>query len=78
MKNRQRLECLSNKVCVELGFCEHRLNPDKFSSLSKLDGDTFSQIVLHEEGMDPNREIRWQRKLKRYFTEEFGDSLELE
>ena len=61
-----------DKLCTEWGFC---LPADKISELSKLkdpEAPEFARLVLEAEGMNPETELAWFRKIRNRFTEQFG------
>jgi hypothetical protein len=63
---------LLNWLCVEWGFC---IPPDAAKHIAEtqnVDAETFAREVLKAEGMNPDYEVKWLRKIKRRFVDEFG------
>jgi hypothetical protein len=69
------LRVLLDKLCVEWGFCIPPDHADRIASSDHLDGDGFASAVLRAEGMDPEYELHWFRRIRRRFVDEFGNSV---
>jgi hypothetical protein len=63
-------------VCVEWGFCLSPADADRIAAVECLKAHDFAREVLLAEGMDPDCDAQWYRKIKRRFIDEFGGSCE--
>ncbi|MBK9155031.1 MAG: hypothetical protein IPM25_12575 [Chloracidobacterium sp.] len=68
---REELQNLLSKICVDWGFCIPPEPFDEISSCRSITAGEFANAVLKAEGMNPDYEKEWFRKLKRRFIEEF-------
>ena len=69
------IEKFLNILCVEWGFC---LSPSSVNELKEseyFEASEFAEAVLKAEGMNPETEIEWKRKIKNKFVEVFGQEL---
>ena len=60
--------------CIDWGFC---IQPDaqiRLLNSQYLEADDFARSILVAEGMDPDIEISWRRRIRRRFTDQFGSS----
>ena len=66
---------LLTKLCVEWGFCIPPSDFHRIAASQCLDAAEFATEVLRAEGLDPEYELQWFRKIKRRFVEQFGESV---
>ncbi len=71
----EAIEKLLNELCVEWGFCIDQESVNKLKNSESLEAEEFAHAVLAAEGMNAELEIEWNRKIKRKFTERFGEVL---
>jgi len=69
----QELKKLLNKICTELGFCLPPIEIERIINQKNITAEQFSFLVLKAEGMNPESELEWQRKIKNKFIEVFGN-----
>ena len=66
-------------LCVEWGFCISSSASQSIADTQKINADSFAREVLKAEGMNPDYEVEWMRKIKRRFVDEFGtDSVDID
>lgn len=70
----EAVEYILKDLCVELGFCIPRSEAEKLKSLKRLEANEFASLVLTAEGMVPEYEKQWVRKISSRFEEYFGQS----
>jgi hypothetical protein len=68
----QDLSGLLQWLCINWGFCIPPTDFERIASRQYIEADTFAREVLLSEGMNPEFEIRWFRKIKQRFTDKFG------
>lgn len=68
------LQPFLDALCVEWGFCRLRVE-GLLEDGKSLTSPAFARAVLLAEGMDPDAEIAWMRKLKRRFSDRYGARL---
>ena len=66
------LDILLGDLCVLWGFCNHLSGAQIVARHGNVTGDDFAVAVLTAEGMTPELEIEWHRKLKRLFADRYG------
>ena len=69
---KKELYVLLDWLCVEWGFCIPPKDADRIAASENLDAAEFATEVLRAEGLDPEYELHWFRKIKRRFVEHFG------
>jgi hypothetical protein len=67
------LRDLLHWLCVEWGFCIPPNDRDRIATSQQLDAATFAAEVLLAEGLNPECERSWVRKIKHRFVEQFGE-----
>ncbi len=66
---------LLNELCVDWGFCIPRTDIDRIARSKHLEAGEFAAEVLRAEGMVPENEANWLRRIKQRFTRRFGSSV---
>lgn len=64
-------------LCVEWGFCIPAEAADMISRRTRLTSVEFATAILHAEGMHPEHEVAWLRKIRNRFRERFGETLSM-
>ena len=67
------LRWLLDDLCTQWGFCISAEACDQIVRRSSLSADEFANLVLEAEGMNPEREIEWFRRIRDRFIERFGE-----
>ncbi len=67
------LDCLLGDLCVQLGFCIPPNIAEAISKSSMLNSIEFAHMVLEAEGMNPEYEKSWVKKIAGQFRERFGE-----
>jgi hypothetical protein len=68
----RELNYLLADLCVKWGFC---IPPDDWKIISKAEAYTkeqFAEDVVSAEGMNPEHDARWVKKIAERFRERFG------
>ena len=66
------LGLLIGDLCTEWGFC-NALHPEDFVRTDHvLTAPDFADAVLRAEGMNPDYELQWRRRLMRLFVDRYG------
>lgn len=65
-------------LCVEWGFCIPPVDQDRIAKSRQLSAEEFTAAVLHAEGFAPEYERQWFRRIKRRFTDRFGEQVSAE
>lgn len=69
------LHWLLDVLCVEWGFCIPSEASEDISRRSSLTASEFATAVLQSEGMNPENEKEWFRRIRDRFVEEFGERI---
>ena len=69
------IEKLLNYLCVEWGFCIDQESINILKTSQQLEADEFACAVLKAEGMDPDMEIEWKRKIRNKFIKHIGSHM---
>jgi hypothetical protein len=69
------LDKFLNFLCVEWGFCIPPEDRNKFMATKYFEANEFAKLLLEAEGMDPDLDIEWRRKIRNEFTSRFGSEL---
>lgn len=72
---KKELEYLLYDLCVDLGFCIPPNDAERIASTTALEADEFACLVIEAEGMNPEYEKQWRRKIREKFIEKFGNEL---
>ena len=64
---------LLDELCVKWGFCIPSGAYNEISRRSSLSAGEFASAVLQAEGMNPEYEKKWFRRLRDRFVEDFGE-----
>jgi hypothetical protein len=67
-----------NWLCVEWGFCIPPKDRNRIANSHHLDAGKFAAEVLIAEGLDPELEREWFRKIRSRFVEQFGETVSVE
>jgi hypothetical protein len=62
-------------LCTEWGFCIDNKSQNELIGAEHLKAEEFACAVLKAEGMGPDFEIEWRRKIKNKFIEELGSEI---
>ena len=65
-----KVENLLNKLCAEWGFCIPRAEQEKIIEHKNIKPEEFACAILEAEGMNPEYETKWRKKIKSKFIEE--------
>ena len=68
------LDVLIGDLCTEWGFCNQLSASDLLAAGAAVEADGFAAAVLRAEGMDPELEIAWRRRIRRAFADRYGRS----
>lgn len=68
------IEKLLSELCVDWGFCIPPDDEIRLLDSQYLEADDFARAILVAEGMNPDYEINWRRRIRRMFTDRFGSS----
>ncbi|MDH3196385.1 MAG: hypothetical protein OEL78_08745 [Hyphomicrobiales bacterium] len=69
------LKILLDDLCTQWGFCNHLTAEDLISERQGLTAEAFARAVLRAEGMNPEHEIEWMRRIRAKFIERYGSSV---
>lgn len=67
-----KVDYLLNDLCVEWGFCTGLSAEQLFQAHPTLTCDLFARAVLKAEGMNPDFEKTWLRRIGERFSERLG------
>lgn len=71
------LQLLLAELCTQWGFC-NRLSPqDLLDEQHTITASEFADALLSAEGMNPEHEPKWRRRIRALFTERYGESISL-
>ena len=68
------LASLLEKLCVEWGFCLPATDARRIAGMKSVTSKEFAHEVLRAEGMDPEHEVQWVRRIVERFVGHFGSS----
>lgn len=74
----ERLSHLLGKLCVEWGFCIAPVDAERIARSKHLTADQFATDVLIAEGMQPEKEKQWRKKIRDRFIVVFGSEVRAE
>ncbi|MCL1038243.1 hypothetical protein L2750_13930 [Shewanella submarina] len=66
------VEYLLKDLCVELGFCIPLGDSERIKEQDYLEVDSFACEILIAEGMSPEYEVQWRKRVCNRFIEKFG------
>ncbi len=66
------LGLLIGDLCTEWGFCNALTPEDLVRTGHVLTATEFADAVLRAEGMNPEYELQWRRRLMRLFVDRYG------
>ena len=69
----RELNYLLGDLCVKWGFCIPPDDWDKISKSESYNAKEFAEDVVAAEGMNPEYETKWVKKIAKKFKERFGD-----
>ncbi len=67
----QDISGLLQWLCIEWGFCIPKTDFERIANRQYIEADAFAREVLLSEGMNPETEIKWLRRIKQRFIDEF-------
>jgi hypothetical protein len=59
-------------LCVKWGFCIPPMRAGDLCKLSDVSAEEFAIAVIEAEGMIPEFEVKWVRRIANKFRERFG------
>jgi hypothetical protein len=68
------LDLLIGDLCTSWGFCNQPSAADLLGAGGAVEADAFAAAVLRAEGMDPELETSWRRRIRRAFADRYGRS----
>lgn len=68
----RELNYLLNDLCVKWGFCIPPDNQIEISQAEYYTSSDFANDVISSDGMNPDGEKKWLRKISDKFIERFG------
>ena len=68
------LGILLDKLCMEWGFCIPPSDRARVATSRRSDAAEFASEVLRAEGLDPDYEVHWFRRIRQRFRDQFGES----
>lgn len=72
------LDAFLNQLCLEWGFCSARAGDLLAANRKEISADAFTKTVLTAEGMNPEYEVEWRRRIRARFVERFGEAISTE
>ena len=60
-------------LCVKWGFCIPPKNAEEISHKAQFSAIEFANEVISAEGMNPEYEQQWVKKISERFRERFGE-----
>jgi hypothetical protein len=76
MKLEKEIRIFLDEICVELGFCLPPKDIENLVDRKYYEADQFVREIFTVEGMNPERELRLFRQVKKRFTDRFGYEVE--
>ncbi len=68
----RELKYLLADLCVIWGFCIPSEDIEEISTAEYYYADNFAKDVVESDGMNPESEIKWVKRIAKRFTERFG------
>ena len=68
----RELNYLLYDLCVHWGVCIPPVSAEEISQRASFSDEEFAEAVLIAEGMNPEYEKQWMRRISKKFTERFG------
>lgn len=76
MKRKENLiediESFLDSLCREWGFCSELTGDKLISGAKEISADLFAEAVLEAEGMNPEYELEWRRRIRAKFIDRYG------
>ena len=72
---RDDLDLLLNDICSQWGFCQRVDTDDLIGSQGELTAAEFASRVLTTEGLHPEYDVEWRRRLEVAFRDRYGSSV---
>lgn len=73
-----QIRYLLAELCTDWGFCIPSVDANRIARSTHLEANEFAAEVLRAEGMTPENEVKWVRRIKQRFADKFGDSVSVE
>jgi hypothetical protein len=73
MPERDKLEDLLERLCVEWGFCLPAEARRRISEMGAVSPETFALAVLRAEGMEPDVHPDWLGRIANRYRDRFAD-----
>ena len=61
-------------LCVDWGFCIPPVDAQRIARLKTVTSKDFAHEVLRAEGMNPEYEVQWVRRIAERFVQHFGSN----
>jgi hypothetical protein len=74
----RQLQAMLESICVDWGFCGGLQASVLIQDYPMLSATCFANAVLFAEGMNPEYELAWMRRLENAFRQRFGECLSAE
>ena len=68
------LDSFLGDLCVGWGFCNSLTAEDLIAIGMPIEATEFAEQVLRAEGMNPEYEVKWVRRIRNRFIERYGSS----
>ena len=68
----REIEYLLYDLCVDWGFCIPSLDAERIATQTSYTAEKFAIDVLVAEGMNPEYERKWLKRISGKFVERFG------
>ena len=73
MARRDKLDDLLDVLCVEWGFCIPSEARERIRTTTTISAKDFANAVLLAEGMEPDSEHAWVKRIEGRFRQWFSD-----
>ena len=72
------LDAFLSQLCLEWGFCSARAGDLLAANRKEISADDFTKAVLTAEGMNPEYEVEWRRRIRNRFVDRYGATISAE
>lgn len=69
------INVLLDQLCQEWGFCNALTGDQLVTSAKEVSADHFAEAVLTAEGMNPEYELEWRRRIRAKFVDRYGATI---
>ncbi|NNG02505.1 MAG: hypothetical protein HKM95_00185 [Inquilinus sp.] len=74
----KQIRDLLRDLCVDWGFCIPPADIERIAGRAQLEAYAFAAEVVRAEGMTPEHEKKWTRRIAERFRDRFGDRVSAE